>query len=193
MKKIPDEEIIKQLQYGDQSSINRALAYLHQQIYRQVANFMTKHQGTANDTEDIFQDSLLAFYKLARKGALKKNTNVEAYLFTICKNLWFLQLRKRKDTIALEDLPFDTTVAEVTLFSLVQKEEQVKVRKLISKIGSDCQKVLRLYYYQKFRMKEIAERMNYSSEQVAKNKKSGCLKKLKDLMLNDPFFKNRIV
>lgn len=182
MSKIPDQTLIQHLQIGDPVVVNKALTYLHRKVYQQVSSFIQKYQGAAQDVEDIFQDALLAIYKLARQERLPPDTNVEAYLFSICKNLWFQQLRKKKAIISIEDNPVLPPVQEVTLFRLLEKEKKEEIQRLISKIGSNCREVLTYFYFERMRMREIAELMNFSSEQVAKNKKSTCLKKLKILV-----------
>ena len=66
---------------------------------------------------------------------------------------------------------------EVAIFNMMKEEEQSEVRRLMEQLGEGCRKVLVSYYYKRMRMREIAENMGYSSEQVAKNRKSDCMKK----------------
>ena len=188
MGKIADKEIIDQLQHGEYHKVDEALTYLHRRVYKQVTIFINKYYGTSNDAEDVFQDGLLSIYKLARRGSLDENTNVEAYLFAICRNLWFQQLRKKREVISLEDNMLDFEVKEVALFKLMKQEEKKEIFHLLNQMGENCRKVLIDFYYKRVRMREIAERMGYSSEQVAKNRKSECLKKLRKLVHNSPLF-----
>ena len=62
--------------------------------------------------------------------------------------------------------------------------------KLLESLGKDCKRVLVLYYYERLKMKEIAGIMNFANDQVAKNKKSSCLKKLKSIVSESPRMKD---
>jgi len=57
---------------------------------------------------------------------------------------------------------------------------------MIGLLKGDCQRVLKMYYYERLRMSEIARKMGYLNDQVAKNKKSSCLRKLKHHVLKNP-------
>ena len=179
MKKIPNAELIQLLQNSKQQELDQTFTYLYRQMYKQVAHFIGKYKGSPEEMEDVFQDGLIALLKLARRGSLAEDLNVEAYLFSICKNLWFKQLQKKKSFINPEDLQMAAPVEEVPLYGLMKKEEQLAILNLLEQIGTDCRKVLMYYYYDRFRMKKIAELMGYASEQVAKNRKSECMKKLR--------------
>ncbi len=192
MGKMRDSEIIKYLANGQHPEVGQALGYLHRRVYRQVSTLIKRNLGSSTDTEDIFQDALLVLYKLAKRGSLAEDTNVEAYLFAICKNLWFQQLRKRKEMVPIEDPQLKIKVAEVPLFRMMKEEEQKELKNLIGQLGANCKKVLINFYYKRMRMREIATQMGYSSEQVAKNQKSQCMKKLKQLAYSSPIFKNKM-
>ena len=56
-------------------------------------------------------------------------------------------------------------------------------------LGEKCRQILSHYYYDKRSMREIAQLMGLANEQVAKNKKSLCLKKLKEMIRENPAFR----
>ena len=95
MSKTPDVEYLQALQYGDQINVNNALSLLHRQLFQQVRRFIKKSKGTTLDAEDVFQDGLLALYKLVRRGGLKPSTDIEAYLFAICKKFMVTGTKKK--------------------------------------------------------------------------------------------------
>lgn len=189
MGRIPDEMLIQQLQFGEGQALDDVILYLNKQVYDMTARFVARYKGTSHDAEDIFQDGVVALYKLARRGKLLPGTNVEAYLFSICKNLWFKQLRKKHETVELSsELNALPELEDLPLHSLLSKERQSAFGKLLAQFGEDCQKVLTGYYYDRLRMTKIAEMMGYANEQVAKNKKADCMKKLKNLLADFPDF-----
>lgn len=192
MTKPSDEEILRQLQYGQSNEVDAALSHLHRQMYLMVVRFVKRYRGGQADAEDVFQDGLVALYKLARQGKLAHDVNVEAYLFSICKNIWFKYLKKRKETVELDKVAYDLPVAEVQLFSLLSEERQSLIEQLLSRLGESCKKILTYYYYDRLRMKRIAELMEYANDQVAKNKKSNCMKGLKELLASYPSLKENL-
>ncbi len=187
-----DEEILHRLQFGESNEVDQALSHLHRKVYQMVVRFVKRYRGESADAEDVFQDGLVALYKLARQGKLPSDVNVDAYLFSICKNLWFKQLNKRKETVDLEKVAFDLPVEEVQLFSLLSEERQSLIEQLFLHLGEGCKKILTYYYYDRLRMKRIAELMEYANEQVAKNKKSNCMKRLKELLTAHPILKENL-
>jgi RNA polymerase sigma factor (sigma-70 family) len=189
LEKIPDEELVQRLQFGLQPVADEALLYLHKQVYGMVTRFINRHKGSVEDAEDVFQDGLIALYKLARQGKLAESTRVEAYLFSICKNLWYKQLHKKQETVELPaELSEVSGMEGLQLHSLMSEEWQGAIAKLLAHFGGDCQRVLLGYYYDRLSMAEIAKIMGYANEQVAKNKKSDCMKKIKGLLAEAPGF-----
>ena len=58
--------------------------------------------------------------------------------------------------------------------------------KVLETLGDHCKKILVLYYYENQSMKEILAALHYENEQVVRNKKYKCLKKLEELIKNKP-------
>lgn len=190
--RIADEELVQLLQLGNQAEVDNALFYLHGRVYHQVCKMVLNNNGTTPDCEDLFQDGMIALYKLARRGVLKTDTNVEAYLFTICRNLWMKELKKKKETFDLEKIHNTIPVAEVALYTLLDRDKKDAIDQLLNQTGERCKELLTYYFYDKHRLRKVAELMQYASEQVAKNKKAECMKKLKTLVADNPHLKHAI-
>ncbi len=182
MKRIPDADLIHQLQYGKDRELDLTFSYLYRRMYDQVFHFVKKYKGHEADVEDLFHEGLIALFKLARRGRLAADLNIEAYLFSICNLLWFKQLQKKKVFLHPDDVQIAAPIVELPIAKMIKQEERELVLRLLNQLGQDCRKVLVYYYYDRFRMKKIAELMGYASDQVAKNRKSECMKKLKNLL-----------
>ena len=63
-----------------------------------------------------------------------------------------------------------------------EEENKEMVRKYLEQLDGNCRKVLELYYLQGMKMEEIARELGYKNANVAKKKKSLCLKKLAELV-----------
>ena len=190
MIKLSDEEIVKMLQSSNKKRENKALLYLHHQLFPMAIRIIKNFKGSAEDAEDVFQEALLAFFKLARTRKLPEKVNAEAYLITICKNIWFKKFKKKTNNVELSDkfthLPTEDSQIRETI-----EDHQTFFQKILqSKLGESCYKLMIFFYYENRKMKEIATLLSLSNEQVAKNKKLACMKKLKRLMEDEPTLKN---
>ena len=75
--------------------------------------------------------------------------------------------------------------------NVLEKGERSEIiANLIEKMGEECRQLLLYFYFDRFRMKRIMELMGFSSEQVTKNKKSRCMKKLRAMAEEDVIFKD---
>ena len=57
---------------------------------------------------------------------------------------------------------------------------------VIEQLGDSCKQVLLAFYYQELSVKEMLSFLPYENEQVVRNKKYKCLKKLEELLNQDP-------
>jgi len=188
MVKLSDEEVVSNLKSSDESKVEEAFNFLYHKTQHIARRYILKNRGNEQDVDDIFHDALLAFYKLARQSKLKADVNVEAYLFTICRNMWSKKLKSQFLEVELKTIHNPKEVEEIRI-SLDPKEyKSIILDEILAKMDKDCLTLIRYFYYDKLRMKEIVNKMNISSVQVAKNKKMNCIKKLQKLMLASPHY-----
>ena len=62
------------------------------------------------------------------------------------------------------------------------RQSKADLMKVMDQLGENCKKILLLFYYENKSMKEIVTELPYENEQVVRNKKSKCLKKLEQLV-----------
>ena len=123
--------------------------------------FAISNYPISKDTAiDIYQESFTAMYQNIRSGKYtERNVSLKTYLFEILQML--------------------ASEWNVRQFPPEEWNEAQKiVSELLEEADTDCNKVLILYYWERRKMEEIARYMNYKTEQVAKNKKSSCLRRL---------------
>ncbi len=189
MERQASQFVIEQLQSIDKKENAKAVRYLFNCIQDQVAHFVLKNNGKSEDVDDIFQDGFVALFKLVRDKRLDKVENVEAYLYSICRNLWLKKIKKESRNVALTEAQENIAVPEVSVATLVSQERKEALATLFKALGGSCHRVLIYYYYEKLSMVEIAEQMKFASAAVAKNKKSSCLKKLKNLIMESKHYR----
>ena len=186
MTTISDEAIVQNLQSHNPEIRNRTFSYIYQANYPLVAHFVKKNSGTEADAEDIFQDSLIALYNKANRGSLVLTASLQTYIYSIAKNLWFKKLRVKNRNVELKDTHENLPLEEDFFESITKNERSELIADILQSLGDDCRKVLRYFYFDRLKMKQIMELMGWQSEQVAKNKKSNCMKKLKTMVMENP-------
>ena len=70
--------------------------------------------------------------------------------------------------------------------SLISGEEKKMVLEVLSLVGDQCKELLIATIYHEMTMKDVVAQGNYSNEQIARNKKYKCLKRLKELVAERP-------
>lgn len=182
-----DEDILHHLQSDRGSMQDRGFSALYQQYYGMIEQLVLRNNGAVDDAADIFQDGLVALFHKVRSVDFQLTASLKTFLYAICRNLWLMKLRKRKRETPITEVHQETVGLDAEALQLLEDNDRNQlVAAGLSQLGEDCQRVLQLYYFEKCRMKNIAEQMGYSGEQVAKNKKSRCMRKLREWVLNQP-------
>ncbi|MEL6636337.1 MAG: sigma-70 family RNA polymerase sigma factor [Bacteroidota bacterium] len=181
MKEYGDEELLQLLQSANAPEADRALKYLYQRLYKMIQHFILTNNGRPDEVEDVFQDAMVVLYNQVRRPDFALTSTLSTYFYSVCRNLWLKQLRKRQRNTTLTEEAERIPVAETQFEVLVASEQAQLIADLLKELGSDCQKILHYFYYERLRMKEIIEHMGISSVAVAKNKKSNCMKQLRKL------------
>lgn len=141
-------------------------------------SFALKYYPIEEETaEDIYQESFMIMYQNIREGKFRdRQASLKTYLFEIGKHRICNYLNKNK----LEFIPLQTLSSE-WVDQNYDMEEWTEAQKIVNMMINEaddiCNQILRLYYWERLRMEEIARRLNYKSEQVAKNKKNSCLRR----------------
>lgn len=180
MKDLSDSVVIARLKSAQESERSSALRYLYRTHFPLILGFVKKNRGTASDAEDLFQEGMITFYRQIRLENLEIKKNIQSYLYTICRNQWLKKLRTIDREIELVDQHEYIPDLDNTLSHLIKDEQTQNLAQLIEQLGDACKQIILLYYYERLSMKQIAQAMGYSGEQVAKNKKSKCLRKLRE-------------
>ena len=180
------KKIIDELLSSDERRVNKILLELHDHIYPKIRSYVLSNSGTAEDVADVVQDGLAALYGNCRRANFEVTSDIHNYLFGICKNTWLKKLSRKKRLPMSEFTDYDLKDEEADQ----NEEAQIAlIADMMAEMPAECQKVLQWFYFNKLSMSEIAKRMNYNSEKVAKSKKYKCLQKLSSDVLNHPLLK----
>ena len=181
-----DQQIVATIKDSSVKNSESALNCVYRSYYSMIESFITQNNGTKDDAKDVFQETVISLYNNVKNDKYSPDSKLSTYLFSISKNIWYKKLRKKGRMSNLEDNEHQQIPSGEDIHSQIEySEQQILIGKLLHKVGQECGKVLKLFYFEKMRMVKIAAKMDYSSEQVAKNQKSKCMKKLRVVILSN--------
>jgi len=159
-------------------------------IYREnrsaFLNFAKKYNLPEQDNFDIYQDAIIAFYEnVVSEKVLNLDSSIKTYLFSIGKYMIFKKINDYKYNKPIEQEHSTVLQMQIEYYEYHEVSEgdyQRLVLKCFGQLGKKCQKVLKLFYYEKLTLEEIKTYLNYENYNVVKSQKSRCLKTLKELI-----------
>jgi len=176
-----DDQIVKAIQTGDR----KVLRYIYDRYLGIITQFIEKNNGTADEAQDIYQESVIACYQNFRKEGFELTCQFSTYLFAIAKRLWYKELQKKSSLYPIFSQLTGTEVLEDDLPFIQERERRLDLMdKSITQLGFSCQNLIKSFYIDKKNMQEIALEMGYTNADNAKNQKYKCLQKLKKTFFN---------
>ncbi|MEN7548626.1 sigma-70 family RNA polymerase sigma factor [Rapidithrix thailandica] len=184
-KKFSDQEIIKAI--VDNQKLDDYIKQLFSDCFASVTRFVGKYYGNKEDAEDIFQNALLVFIDLVKKDRFRGESSIKTYFIAICKHLWMNERKKKYNEQQREEKYFysQPQFEEDVELTIHEREKRQGLFELFEKLGPTCKEILIQFYFYEKPIKEILECLNYENEQVVRNKKYKCMKKLTDMIRND--------
>ncbi len=129
--------------------------------------------------KDTFQDAVISFRNNILSGELKLLTSsIKTYIFQIGKFKIINSIKKNSKLTYVSNFQltnqkdYEEYMEKENDYSL----EQIKIA--LEKLPDDCQKLLKLHYFNEYDMESIARELNLKNADTAKSKKSICMKKL---------------
>ncbi|HEX9511103.1 MAG TPA: sigma-70 family RNA polymerase sigma factor [Puia sp.] len=185
-EKYTDTELIAAI--GDKSSLNKAILFLYQQYSESTGSFIIHYGGSQQDAEDVFQETVVSFIEIVKKGKYRMEATIKTFLVSVAKNIWMNEL-KRRERSGYREKQFEygreQKEADVS-YHISDLEKKRQLRELVYKLGEPCRKILMLFYYENLSMKEIVDHLPYENEQVVRNKKYKCLQQLTGFIKDNP-------
>ena len=177
---INDPALLELISDKDLKRWDEVYETLYAKHFRAVKRYILKNSGTQEDAEDVFQDAIIVLHKSLTSENFELKSSLETYLFSVARNVWFNELRRRKRDILEEDP--NNYIPETEQTNLLIKKTET-LRELISQLKGDCQRILIDFYFHNISMKDIMEEYGLGSIQAAKNKKFRCLNRLASLYI----------
>lgn len=172
-----DKELVIFIKNNNQDAIKKL--YLNNKLaFFKLAN---RYKINNHDALDIYQDSVVALIENAQKGNIDNlKSSVNTYLLGICKNKIYSYLKNNK-TIFVED--FDLNLNDTYITTEVNlNDNEKRLKQAYETLGEQCQKILKLFYFENKKLDEIKTLLNYETKDVLKSQKSRCIAHLKKIL-----------
>lgn len=171
------EEIVTYLKKGDRKTIEQ----LSSLLLPVVSKWILKNHGTTEDVKDVFHDAWLIVIDKIRSEELIFNCQFSTYFISICKHLWYHELRKKSRLILTENI-IDNLV-DIPYDPIEDKKYQIYLS-LINKLDTRSKELIRLILLKK-PQNEIAVEMNFKNVQAVADKKKNCIKRMINELLEN--------
>jgi RNA polymerase sigma factor (sigma-70 family) len=182
--------------HEDQKYIDGLLknnSFIIQAIYDKfvpkVVNYIRQNSGSADEAQDVIQDTLIVIYNQASKKKLELTCPFDAYFFLLCKRKWLNELKKSssKEVTINEEVLYKGDDAQELVFETdVFGKKQALFTEMFNKLGTACKDLLTATFKIKS-MEEVAESLGVTYA-YARKKKSLCIGKLTELVQESPKF-----
>jgi len=187
-----DQELLQLIRSG--SGMDAAVRMLYGSYFDFLGIYVQQHSGSDADAEDVFQEVIVAFIDLVQRDKFRGESSIKTFLFALNRNIWLNELKKRKRAAARETKyeREQSTEDPGVAHYIGAREGRQQLMEVIGRLGSVCQQILLAYYYEGLSMKQILEQLKYENEQVVRNKKHKCMKKLDELIQSDALLANNL-
>jgi len=150
-----EKEIIAHFKQGN----NLAYKELYTKYFGMVQYLVLKNSGSSTEADDVFQDTAVILFEKVRQDEFKLTSTLKTFVYSIARNIWFMELRKKKkenrfrDFENLERVDTDELINEEDL----NERQRNIVTACLEKLGEPCKTLLVKFYYFRESMIDIAE------------------------------------
>lgn len=192
IRNLTDSELVRSIRQG--GAMEPAIKFIYREYFESLSRYVIQNSGSHEDAEDIFQEMILGFIELVQQDKFRGESSVKTFLFSINRNLWLNELKKRGRSEAREmkyEKSKEISDMDVSHF-IARREATQQVMGIVEQLGETCRKILVMFYYENLPIKEILEQLDYENEQVVRNKKYKCLKQLEQMISDNPTLKQNL-
>jgi RNA polymerase sigma factor (sigma-70 family) len=184
MTPINQQEILKAL---GQPDIEAPVALLYEHYFEGIVSQICFQGGSREDGADIFQEAILILITKVKTKQFRGDSSLKTFLTGIARNLWLTEFRSQGRRVYRERAFMQQTQPHTPAPEPQEENEAVVLSQVIERLGENCRKILTGYYYEEKSMKELLTLFKYENEQVLRNKKSKCMKSLKEMINANPY------
>ena len=160
-------------------TVNENLAFkkLHEEYFQTILKYILKNNGSKEDAEDIFQDTLVIFHQKLNQEDFEVTASIKTYLVAISKNLWLKKLRHDKTRLKIDSL----TMSHFSYSIEQEKTVWDRLNYLITKMSETCRRLINDVFFKAKSDEQIKDEYGYKNIHTVQNMKHKCVKKLKKI------------
>lgn len=165
---------------------NKLLNELYRKSSPGILRWVKANSGTEADAGDLFQEALVSLYHSAHREDFKLTCPIDALIFTICRNKWLSNLRRKNRDEEVRKIEQERYTPESTVESAYERYEQEtlereRLDRTLAQLSEKCQKLLRLLG-RGVSSSEAAERLGMNGPDTVYRRKNACLKRWRELL-----------
>lgn len=189
-----NKELLENIRHS-KSSRDRAIhqLYYDETLRAHFKKMMGSIHYDVNEFEPIYNHALMQFVNTVLK---RKDFTLEqayySYITVIGRNAYVRKLKRRNVLVEPDQYVNVWTTEEEPEKLLIDLEQKSILQDLLGKLGEKCREVL-LLWGNGFSMKEIAERLDYKSDGMARKKKYKCLRAFNVMIQDNPSYKKLLL
>ncbi|MTB50153.1 RNA polymerase sigma factor [Lewinella sp. W8] len=182
MSNHPDFRYIIALRDND----SRLLEELYRECSPKILSWVTKNNGSAADARDLFQEALISLHHSAHQPDFTLTCPIGGLIFTICRNKWINQLRRKKKEAEVRIIEAERYTPESATVSAYERweDDQLEKQRLdagFAQLSATCQQLLRLLA-RGISSSEAAERLGMTNANTVYRRKNACLSRWRELI-----------
>lgn len=158
------------------------LLYEDEVLRDSIVSYIKSKGGTEQDGNDARTFGIVTFIQQCYRPHFTLSKDVNSYIFSIAKYEFFRAAKKQNKFVSEDKRPELSDDINVET-EIIQQERYHALKKAMNALDEKCREVLSMWA-NNYKMREIALKMIYKSEGMARKKKHECMKKIRQLMKN---------
>jgi len=178
-----DEQLVEGIK--DERRRKEAVIHIYQQTKQQVLRFVLKYGGREADRDELMNEGFLVLINSVVANKFQFQAQLSTFYIGICRRIW-MNWRKKKTAHADRNNPLSEVGEAVPMVDSVEveieKEERLRIlNTCLGDLGERGKKLLLMSReIPPIAWPEIAELLEYSSHQTAKNAARRFMKRVSD-------------
>lgn len=175
MQTVTDDILLEKLKTED----NASFQLLYSFYFPSISSYIKKNMGNNEDSEDVFQEAIIVLLHKVRQPDFVLTSSLKTYIYAIAKNIWLKRLRDVK-LISVDEVEHENLDTEIFSFELQpEKTREEKVTSWLTKITSNCQRILKALFYYQEPMENVMIKMGWKNKHTAANQQYKCIQQVK--------------
>ncbi|MFM9989093.1 RNA polymerase sigma factor [Flavobacterium sp.] len=164
---------------------NSAFGELYKNYFYSVNRFITNNNGSTNDAEDVFQDTMIILLEKLRKDNFQLTASLKTYIMAISKNIWLNKLRKTYKEVDLTNENSNIYFEQIDIAIDDEKNYMDKLQNYLHKITEHCQGLIHDMFFKEKSIEIIQKEYGYSTIHNAQNQKHKCIEQIRKVKSQD--------